>query len=105
MLKPGGLGSSGSSILNLPILGQENQIQTTSRGMKGIESSKQLFNNNINREENKISGTVVSNYEAQGGLNLPNTKNPSYYSRGSVAAPGAPLSPASQKDGGQALIG
>lgn len=91
MLKPvgGGLGSSGSSILNLPILGQENQIQTTSRGMKGIESSKQLFNAN-RAEENKISGTV-SNYDAQG-----TGKNTSYYSRGPVGVNGAPLSP--QKD-------
>jgi len=74
--------------------------------MKGIDSSKQLFTSNIqmNREENKISSPSVSNYENQGGLNIPNSKNPSYYSRGPVA-PGVPLSPASQKDGGQALIG
>jgi len=39
-----------SSILNLPILGQENIIMPTNRGMKGIEITKQLNRN----EENKI---------------------------------------------------
>ena len=43
-----------SSILNLPVLGgQDNVVMPTNRGMKGIESSKQLLRN----EENKISST------------------------------------------------
>ena len=41
---------SSSSILNLPVLGQENQLQPTNRNLKSIESSKQLFRN----EESKI---------------------------------------------------
>lgn len=73
--------------------------------MKGIESSKQLFNqpqvsNNSsmpNREENKISG-MVSSYDHQNSNLPPNGKNPSYYSRGPNT--NAPLSPASQKDSG-----
>ena len=99
LLKPGGLGSSGSSILNLPVLAQDTQLQTTARGMKGIDSSKQLFNSGAggnNREESKISGTV-SSYEAQNG------KSPSYYSRGPNT--NVPLSPSSQKDAGQVLVG
>ena len=66
--------------------------------MKGIESSKQLFNNNNanmssgnNREENKISG-----FEAQSGLNMSNNMNPSYFSRGGNVPVGVgvvPLSP------------
>lgn len=59
MISGGGLGSHGglgsSSILNLPVLGgQDNVVLPTNRGLKGIDSSKQLLRN----EENKISSTA-----------------------------------------------
>lgn len=49
--------NNSASILNLPVLGQENMLQPTYRGMKGIESSKQFFRG----EDNKING--VGNYD------------------------------------------
>jgi hypothetical protein len=53
----GGLGQSSgigsSSILNLPVLGNDaSAVMPTNRGLKGIESSKALIRN----EENKVSG-------------------------------------------------
>ena len=49
LIKPlgGGIGSSigTSSILNLPVLGADNVLQPTSRGLKGMDSNKQFFNN------------------------------------------------------------
>ena len=60
----GGLGSS--SILNLPVLGgQDNVVLPTNRGLNGIDSSKQLLRN----EENKISST------ASFDMNLQSSKN------------------------------
>ena len=72
--------------------------------MKGIDSSKQLFNQpSGTREENKISGTV-SSYDNHQNLAPPGVKNPTYFSRGPIA--NVPLSPSSQKqDGGTALFG
>ena len=74
-LKPG-MGSShvigaSSSILNLPVLGQENMLQPTNRGMNGIESNKQFFRG----EDHKVSGS----YDSPPGLNLAN-RNISTYS-------------------------
>ena len=71
--------------------------------MKGIDSSKQLFNQpSGTREENKISGTV-SSYDNQ-SLAPQGGKNPTYFSRGPIA--NVPISPNSQKqDGGTALFG
>ena len=77
-----------SSILNLPVLGgQDNVVLPTNRGMKGIESSKQLLRN----EENKISST------ASFDMNLQNSKNQGgYFSRPTNV--NDPLSPGSPKD-------
>ena len=71
--------------------------------MKGIDSSKQLFNQaSASREENKISGTV-SSYDNHQNLGPQGGKNPTYYSRGPIA--NVPLSPSSQKqDGGTAAL-
>lgn len=82
---PGGLGSS--SILNLPVLGQDGVVLQTNRGLKGIESSKQLLRN----EENKISST------ASFDMNLQNSKNTGgYFSRPNNGTD--LLSPTSPKD-------
>ena len=100
----GGLGSSAagigsSSILNLPVLaGQDSVLLPTNRGMKGVESSKQLFR----QEESKISGVALSpgsEYLA-GKASVPlqqAQKAPSYYSRGTNGS-SDPLSPSSTKD-------
>ncbi len=57
----GGLGQASgigsSSILNLPVLGNDvNAVMPTNRGLKGVESSKALIRN----EENKIGGSSAS---------------------------------------------
>ena len=84
-----------SSILNLPVLGQENQLQPTNRNLKAIESSKTLFRN----EETKIFSTGSP----------PTTQNPIYYSRSNNASHNGVqaltsseviLSPIHKKDGG-----
>ena len=60
-----------SSILNLPVLGQENQLLPTNRNiMKATESSRQLFRN----EESKISSTGNASQQPIGGV-------PIYFSR------------------------
>ena len=87
----GGLGSSpgigSSSILNLPVLGgQDGVVLQTNRGLKGIDSSKQLLRN----EENKISST------ASFDMNLQNKNPGGYFSR--PANVNDPLSPNSPKD-------
>ena len=69
-----GSGMGSSSILNLPVLGQENVLMPTNRGIKGIESPKQL----LRHEEGKISG---STFEASPIITGPSAKQPSYYSR------------------------
>lgn len=61
-------GAASSSILNLPVLGQENQLQPTNRNLKGIESTKHLFRN----EESKIASSGAAGSMMQ---------NPIYYSR------------------------
>ena len=57
-LMKGGLGQSSgfgsSSILNLPVLGQENVLIPTNRGIKAVDSTKQFMSG----EESKILGPV-----------------------------------------------
>ena len=75
--------------MNLPILGQENQLQPTNRGLKGSDSSKGLYP--LRNEESKI-------HQTGSGLN----NQPVYFSRptGQGMAPAQPeiLSPNSKKD-------
>lgn len=55
LLKQGGLGQSSgigsSSILNLPVLGQENMLQPTNRGLRNTDSTKQF---GLRGEESKV---------------------------------------------------
>ena len=54
-LKSDAIGMGSSSILNLPVLGQENVLLPTNRALKGMDSSKQLQHRN---EDGKISGSM-----------------------------------------------
>ena len=91
MSQLGGNGSS-SSILNLPVLGgiggDNNMPLTTNRGLKGMDSSKQLYKH----EESKIQQNFGDMTPGHGGM------NPSFYSRsGNQNEPPngyTPLSPA-----------
>ena len=70
-LLKGGLGQSSgigtSSILNLPVLGNDvNAIMPTNRGLKGVESSKALMRG----EENKIT-SGSSSFAEQASINMP----------------------------------
>ena len=97
----GGLGSSSgtmgsSSILNLPVLGQENVLQPTNRGLKGIDSTKQLFRGEENKSSSfEMNSAISGATNVMGGaMSMPH-KNPSYFSRSGTNGSGQvdPMSP------------